>query len=212
MKLRSLFALAAFLVAMFLVAYMATPISAQEDTPTPAPTEEPDGELNPIETPDAIFDGEGNPIDLPPDGGVTLEQPTGDISINDSDITLPAGNEGVTPAEDALGWLLALGSLWVAWSLSVRMGFEKTVKPILTWGFTTFGGGVNYTARTFAIVVGVIVAAYLTAQGINVFDGAPSFIREGLSVEVEQIFTTIFLAMGAFFFHDAITWWTDDAL
>lgn len=126
----------------------------------------------------------------------------------------PVTQEVVTPNEEvptalnaALVWFVYLVGVWGVWSGSVRQSFEKLVKPILNVLMNLLNLEPKYQKpfRTFAIVIGILAAAFVTVDtfGYDVLNDSP---WEGNYKEASQIFTALFLTAGAIGFHDALAW------
>lgn len=113
--------------------------------------------------------------------------------------------------EQVLGWVVAMVSVWVVWSSVVSVTFDKVVKPALDKVFVLMGYVPELTPlRPVVIIAGVFVASWLAVKegNLNLFETAPRVVVELVpNFDLQLGLTALFLAVGAFIYHDAIRWY-----
>lgn len=108
-------------------------------------------------------------------------------------------DEGV----DALEWVISVLLVWVAWSAGVSVSFERVKEVALKRILAVLSDGNDLKpVRSVVIIAGVFIAAWLTVQegNLNIFSEAPEWIT--LHPDFEQSITALFLAAGAFLWHN----------
>ncbi len=114
--------------------------------------------------------------------------------------------------EQVLGWVVGMLTVWAVWSSVVSVTFDKAVKPALDKLFVLLGYAPQLTPlRPLAIIGGVFVAAWLAVKegGLNLFETAPRVVTELVpNGDLQLGLTALFLAVGAFIYHDASRWYT----
>ena len=102
-----------------------------------------------------------------------------------------------------LDWIISLLLVWGVWSMGVSVSFERVKEVALSRILTLLGNGADMKPiRSIIVIAAVFIAAWLTVQegGLNIFSTAPEWIT--LNSDFEQGITALFLASGAFLWHN----------
>lgn len=181
-----------------LLALLLLPASARAQEPTPSPEDEDtqpaEPQLEPVETPDAIFaqpdDGQSEVVLVPPSDEIVTLPPSDDTYV-------------LEPAEESnpyVAWAIFLLTYWAVFSGTISTTLEQVKQrgqPILDLLGLTRGS----EARAFSLVIFVFVAAFISSQGVDIFANAPDLVWDYTSDFSRTLITTFFLASGAFLFH-----------